>query len=693
MSPSLSHLQWKLPMTRLPTLAYAFLLSLAFSTPVFAFEYIEHSFFADRACHEAQRRLLHRMERVSTDSDLVERYLAISLLCPLAWKRNYCEDGQKQAEASLNRLPSPRGSRDVSLTFGDLAALPDHISSFGPIRGLPPSASRRKGLLEKVFQWMATPPGRVTGVVPRIAQPVCEASTGVTPWRRVEHDIATHLAIQDRDEELPSIPYPFLSALQRSAVPRGPRDPAAAYSMTNPHFLDLLLRDTHHFGEAAYSSWLGFHSKAVDIGRRSCRDTIDFSARTMRVYSANTPGYDHIDWKQLSIRERREWSCGVLAEHIRIHLLTWATHADKALVAPLEHLLETYTSTGDSAAAAGRERIVGLVMSLVFEGSGLHFLQDGLAAGHMRMSNRRSMGERRYDHDLDNREGVVAAVRTAVNEHTFVAFGDSYLLGPPADPERLCDLDKLAFSDSPERVSDCLIAHQRSIVVATATASLLDWALDGFMYTDTPGGGPDCASGDPEERFICRSLPLQAPGVPGHTQARSRPTSLQHGVMPIPPPRLSYESLSISAAFDIAGTGNQLGLELAFYSEMGNWASWLRSYRIGLRSTDGSPDRNQFIADFSYGFHWRWAARFLIDAEPFVYAGLEGVRPERSLRMGLGPRFGVTVLPEGLVKIPLELGLAYRWPITLFTSGREGIETGLHTEAHWLHFSLGLAFM
>jgi hypothetical protein len=56
---------------------------------------------------------------------------------------------------------------------------------------------------------------------------------------------------------------------------------------------------------------------------------------------------------------------------------------------------------------------------------------------------------------------------------------------------------------------------------------------------------------------------------------------------------------------------------------------------------------------------------------------------------GLGPVVGLSALPEGWIKIPLEVTVSGRLPVTLL-DGREGRGVGL--EGWWLELSLGLAF-
>ena len=71
----------------------------------------------------------------------------------------------------------------------------------------------------------------------------------------------------------------------------------------------------------------------------------------------------------------------------------------------------------------------------------------------------------------------------------------------------------------------------------------------------------------------------------------------------------------------------------------------------------------------------------------------KGLVRDVSVLWGLGPNVGMTLLPEGWTKIPLEFTFSYRFPLTLLNS-RYGLTTeAIRGEAHWLELSIGLAFM
>jgi hypothetical protein len=628
--------------------------------PAFAFDYLEHSYFTDRACRFTQETLAARIERGDADAQTVSRYLALAVVCPNQWDGGYCnEDGYKRHQANLNRLEE--SGSGVSLTLGDFAALPDHISHFGPVRNL---TSAEEGLVSQVYGWMSAATGPVGGIIEDVSEDACE---GEVAWARVEAEIRRELL----QPQAPPSAKNF-SPISRAPVQRGPSDPAGAYSFDNPHYLDLVLRASHHFGDHAYGTWLGFHSAATDVASRTCGESLDFSAGLLEEIAEGLPEYEEIEWDSLPPEKRSEKACALLAERIRGRVLLWSRHAPAPLVKPVAAEIEILRREADPG-------LVPALTSLVFEGSGLHFLEDGLSAGHMRPSDgRRGLGEQRYDHDYDNRAGVSAWFPTAEEKVHFVAFGDAHLLGPSYGEARAC-----ANPQTPEELTDCLVQRQRGIVVSAAGASLLDWALGGRLFVHDPA--TVCPSHDPEIALICTRLPLAAPKVMGHgDHFPAKVRGLSQGSLPIVAPPFAYESLDVEVANDLAGAVNQLGISMAYFSALGSNAGWLTSYRIGFRTAEAA---NTFQADFSYGFHWRWAARFLVDAEPFVFAGLAGPASGRRFETGMGPRVGITALPEGWVKIPLALGVSYRLPIVLY--GRDQIDI----EGHWLLLSLGLAFM
>jgi hypothetical protein len=675
--------------------------AIVWSSPAAAYDYIEHTYFTDRACLEAQHRLGARIQQGSADTETIARYLALGLACPEKWDKPYCVDGYKQLEAGLNRLEAPpRLSGDLAATLGDYAALPDHLSRFGPIRGL--SRIGRHGLTFESWLWLTGEPGDAGGVIGDVAEDACETD-GLVPWTRVEHDIATFLKRTDDRGELEAVPTSLLTPVLRDPIPQGPSDPTGAYSFDNPHYLDLVLRNHSHFGTEAYSSWLGFHSAAMSVGTQSCENIIDFDADQLDDLADDMPGFEDIDWDELSRVDQQRRGCEMSRAAMRRRLLEWSERADPALVAPVKQVLDELADSGaNSGEEGGRvllDRVAVATTALIMEGTALHYLQDGLAGGHLRtIRSKEELGEVRYDHHADNRDGVVALFQARTGEYPFVAFGDTYMLGPvQLDAPLDCNWEALANDrTAPAVISTCLIQHQRGLLVATSTASLIDWALGGTLYDASATARPlepaTCVLEDPLAAFVCRTLPARPTLVPGQSDSSGHlVTRMHHGSIPVPPPTFGYESLSIDLGLEATGDASQFGLHLNLLEELDDRANWLTSHRLGVRSTIGDGELNQFLLDYAYGFHWRWAARFLIDARAEVFSGVRGLDSDVNFFTGLAPGVSITGLPEGWTKLPLEFSVGYRLPFVFY-----GSDTGFFDDVvggHWITVGLGLAYM
>lgn len=673
------------------------------ASPANAFDYLEHSYFGDRACLEAQTRLAARIEAGEASYETVQRYLALALVCPERWKRPYCVDGYKQAQAGLNRLEAPPAqSEELAATFGDFVALPDHLSKYGPIHGLPRLGWF--GLTVDTWQWITAEPGDAGGVIGSVASKACQDSDMV-PWRRVGADIEATLRRFDK-HGLEAVPGSLLSPLTHAPVPRGPSDPAATYSFNNPHYLDLVLRNHHHFGKYAFGAWLGFHSAAVSVARYTCEDLIDFDVDQLEDLAGDMPEYREIDWGGLSEVVRAIKGCDMMRTSILRRLLEWGTRADPKLVAPVKAQLQILRGTPGVRRDAVEQRalldgVSAATTALILEGVGLHFLQDGLAAGHMRTIRAKGQLEVvRYDHNSDNKNGVVALLQTRSGEYPFLAYGDVYLLGPAMIPEFVdCDWAELSHGlPSPKLVTNCLIQHQRGVLVATSAASIVDWALDGTLYeaprvAKRPSAGV-CQTGDALLNFVCRTLPARATLTPGLEDNASDKVivRMQHGSIPVPPPPFAYQSLMIDFGLEATGDASQIGLHLNLLEELDSRANWMVSHSLGARTTLGNSQFSQFSLDYAYSFHWRWAARFSIDGRTSVFTGIQHLNNDPAFFAGVAPGVGLTLLPEGWTKLPLEVTLNYRLPLNFFSSDG-GFFADDIVGGHWIILGLGLAYM
>lgn len=688
-----------------------------------AFDYLEHSYFSDYACNRVQGMLAAQFREQPPTPELAARYIALGLFCPVEWKQTYCVEDAKQTLGHINLLegdPEPGGK--LSVTLGDYAALPDHFAHIGPIRNMPRAGEQ--GLWSWTAKWLAKDPGKgVRGVVANVAEDACQ-DDGLPPWKDLEQDIESYLTETSSLGKPRAIAEGMLSPLSRAPLTKGPADPAGLYSFNNPHYLDLVLRNHHHFGLQAYSSWLGFHSAGIEIAAGKCEQSLALPWRTLRKLARGIPEYEDVDWSELEDKNPDAFArkgCRVLSRRIEQRVKVWAENAPEELTAPvkvhLDRLLEDPVVTAARAkegqedganapieidpmeaieVARLRDALAASVMALVFEGSSLHFLQDGLAAGHMRtIRTRGGLQEARYDHDRDNAEGVVAIMQTRSGRFPFVAFGDTYMLSPSLPGPRYCSFKDRPPED-PVHVSNCLISHQRGMLAAVSMASLLDWALGGTLYgveLAPTSEQPDvCASMPALERFICMHLPSRATRVAGEEEPEGRLDVMHHGSLPVPPPPYSYEALTTRIGFDVAGRAPQINVSFSLLSELDQLANWLTSYRLGVTASLGNGVEEQWFVDFAYSFHYRLAARVLFDGGASAYMGFRDFDTDATFFGGLSPVVGVTVLPEGWIKLPVELSLAFRFPINFFDSKAGFFQSPL-LEGYWIYTGFGIAVM
>ncbi|MEE2644057.1 MAG: hypothetical protein VYD19_03905, partial [Myxococcota bacterium] len=165
--------------------------------------------------------------------------------------------------------------------------------------------------------------------------------------------------------------------------------------------------------------------------------------------------------------------------------------------------------------------------------------------------------------------------------------------------------------------------------------------------------------------------------------------------LPVPPPDFSYQGLTQRFGFDLDGLRSRLSLQLSLLDTLGAFAHWLTSYMLSLHiDEDGTQGEaiERWSIELGYAFHWRWAARFTVDAGLSGALGWRVREQESDLLLGLSPMVGLTLLPEGWLKIPLEVSLAYQLPLTFYDAGR-GFPGADLIEGQILSIGLGLAFM
>lgn len=630
------------PSLQIP-LFLATLLILAAPAPAFAFDYLEHLWFTDRACRDAQTMLA---SQIAGEPQLESAYLALALVCPTRWEGEYCEGGYKRAQSQLTELEVD--SRAYSFTLGDYSALADHISRQGPVRNLP--RARNEGLVLETLQWF-TSDKRVGGPIEDVAEDACETD-GLADWSSLRRDVDETSATWEAAGSIEAPPEETLRPLSRAAVARGPFDPAQKYSFDNPHYLDLVLRNHHHFGESAFEAWTGFHSVAVRMREESCADLVVIDEDEAEDLADNVDGWESVDWDDLEDDVRAQRVCSMLGDLVKRRLRRWSKHAPPALVGPSGAALERLSTDGRESAELA-DAIVTNMLSLVFEGTALHYLQDGLAGGHMRtIRSREALVEVKHDHDADNRDGVVATAVTDRGRLSFVAWGDGYLLGKP--PRAACD----ETSTSPASVTACLLRFQRGLLSVATRASLIDWALQGGVFAETRS----CEGA--LRGFVCMALPIAATVTHGDPTTSSR---LRPGTLPVPPPDFSYESLSVELGYAPFEGAPSVGLRFAAFGEFDNPAHWLTSWQARAGSSFGVDSLQSVTADVGFGFHYRLWARVMVDLVPAVFVGIRDFSDSLDFFTGVSPRLGLTFLPEGWVKIPIEFTLHVEQPFPLYS--------------------------
>lgn len=645
------------------------LLGTLSSSPAFAFDYLEHLWFTDDGCRRAQEALASQLEE---NRDLDAAYLALALACPTTWQQPYCKSGSKHARGHLNEV-RPTSKRQYSATLGDFSALADHVSRQGPVQNLPRAG--RRGLVDDMLTWLTASPGGVGGPIGDVAEDACETH-GSDDLAGVGRDIDERLSFWWSEGKLSTVETRDLPAVVRDPIARGPHDPPMKYSFDNPHYLDLVLRNHHHFGESAHDAWNGFHGAATRMESRPCSDLIVVDADRAEDLADHVAGFEHVNWDEVPDNELSARVCAMLAEVVRGRIDDWAHRAPAALVKPAHEALDRMKGADLQFA----DRVVVRLLSLVFEGTGLHYLQDGLAAGHMRtIRSREALVEVRHDHDADNRDGVAATIQTPRGTSAFVAWGDGYLLGRA--PASHCDWT----SRDPAVVSTCLLRQQRGILAAATIASLVDWAYGGAVYR-----GLDCEDG--LERAICMGLPLAAPRVAGSPAADVSSMNLLPGSLPVPPPGFSFESLSAAVGFAPWEATPFLSMRFATFAEMDIPAHWLRSWEFRLESDFGERRQQSLVTDLAFGFHYRFYARVMLDLVPVVFLGIRDFDQGTDVFAGVAPRFGLTFLPEGWVKIPVELTLYVDQPIVLFAGDTAAFSEVANSRPR-AAVSFGLAFM
>lgn len=666
------------------------LLAAGFLQPVAAFDYLEHSLFADRACYESQKILATSLGNATVETK--GRYLALSLMCPVRWRPAYCAGGRKNVSSTM----TPEGRPPI--TLGDYAALVDHITEYGRVRNL--AGAEDHGFVDLTWKWLL--PGKPAGVARDIAREECVVDHE-PDWLTIEDDIDDFMGAWHARRQVPRIESSFLAEGKRAELRPGPADPSALFAIRNPRFLDLQLFNQTHFGVAAYRTWAGMHHTAISVADLPCEDVIDLDESTASRLAGTVGGFNHISWDKEKNPKFRADSCRLLSEVLRQRLKIWGRYVDNRFSMPVSNFLTDIENGHPSnETLLILQRLPAQVVGLSFEAAGAHFMQDALSGGHVRTEhNGRSLNTTRRYHDIDSKNGVVVTLATREYRYDFIAFGDTYLLGEVAQerPKRelsSCERRSNNRLKKPAEITSCLLGYQRGMLTAANAASITDWALGGVMYnTDNSASRllppPKCPADKSASAFVCAFLPLQ-PITPTATASGTNTGYLAREGLPPTPPPVDFQSLRIESFLDGAGYGTQFGARLEFLIPfLKRGGDWLYSYDFGFLMTMGDPGRQQLIHEFAFTFHYRLATRFLINAGPLTYVGFEGFSSRTNFFFGTGLGAGITILPEGWTKIPLELTLSYRAPWRFVDTNR-GLE-GQKMDGHWVGLSIGLAFL
>lgn len=591
-------------------------LTLISTRSTLAFDYLEHSYFTDKACYKTQVALIEK----GLNRDILPIYLALALYCPSSWKRNYCDKGYKIVEGNINALSSkPENSGDYSLTLGDISALPDHTDHYGALKNIP--NLKKEGLLSQVLEWISEEESDADGFIEDIAEDACETDE-LTSWKEVEQSLQ-----QFQNQK---INQSYFKTGARGEILQGPSDPPGKYSFDNPQYLDMILKNHHHFGEKAYQTWLGLHQAAIDLSQKSCQEILI-----------------------------SEHSCSDFYSFLKRRINRWKKMSSPKLVLPVEKYLQSLDEST-------LDKVFSSLVGLTFEGLGLHFLQDNMAGGHIR-TNREALNleDARYYHDLDGKVGVLAQFITNKKVIPFWAYGDGFLLGKGAGEKFNCPSKK---TKSKHEITQCLLQYQRGLLFKTTTASLLHFATQG--------------------KLIAPYLSMGSVILASDTNKKS---NLPPGTLPLPRPEFSYQSVGIEGGINNKGDILQNGVNLKFLSALGQNANWLTSYNFNLIQSYGDKNGKsfqRFHTGFSFGFHWRWAARFLINTAPHIQLGKTKLGSEKNTSIKIGPQIGITLLPEGWIRLPLDISLNWKLPFTVYKSNKN-----LISNQQWFTISIGFAFM
>ena len=159
-----------------------------------------------------------------------------------------------------------------------------------------------------------------------------------------------------------------------------------------------MLNNQHHFGEEAYGSWTGYHATSLALSNRPCEELLSLDEDQLEDLAEGLSQYESLDWDDLEPETRRAKSCALVAERIGERVDYWLKSAEPSLTRPISAITRGPIAKDPMLMRA----TVSALLGLVYEGAGLHFLQDNLAGGHLRVDRAaHGLGIARHLHDTD----------------------------------------------------------------------------------------------------------------------------------------------------------------------------------------------------------------------------------------------------------------------------------------------------
>ena len=163
-------------------------------------------------------------------------------------------------------------------------------------------------------------------------------------------------------------------------------------------------------------------------------------------------------------------SCELLEQAVEKRIEQWLQNA----AVEQTHLVSHYIDQTE-----WREQVSMNVVALIFESLGIHFLQDSISGGHVRIDRAaHSLSMARYLHNEDSKNGVITTIGSRSGTRQFVAFGDGYLL----TPQPIKRLIRIGIEWTTKMIDLLVCSISVTVDGIDYSASLADWVLGGSLY-------------------------------------------------------------------------------------------------------------------------------------------------------------------------------------------------------------------